>query len=102
VSVTLSEPLSSSRMRFMSHNWSVTKQRLHPQSVAEIRRHSVLSWDRIRQCETLSEPLWVSVTDSEPLWMSVTLSVPLWVGAFPARERVGGETSVNEGEVSHV
>ena len=44
---------SSSHMRFMSHNWSATKQRLHPQSVAEISRHSVLSADRIRQCETL-------------------------------------------------
>ena len=34
--------------------WSVTKQRLHPQSVAEISRHSVLSRDRIRQCKTSS------------------------------------------------
>ena len=42
---------SSSRMRFMSHNWSAMKQRLHPQSVAEISRHSILSGDRIRQCE---------------------------------------------------
>ena len=42
---------SSSRMRFMSHNWSATKQRLH---VAEISRYSVLSGDRIRQCETSS------------------------------------------------
>jgi len=39
-------------MRFMSHTWSATKQRLHPQSLAEISRHSVLSGDRIRQCET--------------------------------------------------
>ena len=30
----------------------VTKQHLHPQSVAEISRHSVLSGDRIRQCRT--------------------------------------------------
>ena len=36
------------------HNWSATKQRRHPQSVAEISRHSVLSGDRIRQCETSS------------------------------------------------
>ena len=43
---------SSSRMRFMSHNWSATKRRLHPQSVDEISRHSVLSGNRIRQCET--------------------------------------------------
>ena len=34
---------SASRMRFMNRNWSATKQRLHPQSVAQISRHSVLS-----------------------------------------------------------
>ena len=45
---------SSSRMRVINHNWSATKQRPHPQSVAEISRNSVLSWDRIRQCETSS------------------------------------------------
>ena len=45
---------SSSRVRFMSHNWSATKQCLHLQSVAEISRHSVLSGDRIRQCDTSS------------------------------------------------
>jgi len=45
---------SSSRMRVIFHNWSATKQRPHPQSVAEISRHSVLSGDRIRQCETSS------------------------------------------------
>ena len=44
---------SSSRMRVIYHNWSATKQRPHPQSVAEIS-HSVLSGDRIRQCETSS------------------------------------------------
>ena len=45
---------SSSRMRVIDHNWSATKQRIHPQSVAKISRHSVLSGDRIRQCETSS------------------------------------------------
>ena len=45
---------SSSRMCIMNHNWSATKQRLHPKSIAEISRHSVLSGDRIRQCETSS------------------------------------------------
>jgi len=45
---------SSFRIRVMNHNWSATKQRLHLQSVAEISRHSVLSGDRIRQCETSS------------------------------------------------
>ena len=47
-------PSSSSRMRVLNHNWSATKQRPHPQSVAEISHHSVLSGDRIRQCETSS------------------------------------------------
>ena len=46
---------SSSRMRVIYDNWSATKQRPHPQSVAEISRHSVLSEDRIRQCDTSSE-----------------------------------------------
>ena len=45
---------SSSRMHVMSHNWSAMKQRLRPQSVAEISHHSVLSGDRILQCETSS------------------------------------------------
>ena len=39
-------------MRVIYHNWSA--RRPHPQSVAEISRHSVLSGDRIRQCETPS------------------------------------------------
>ena len=34
-------------MRVIYHNWSATKQRPHPQSVAKISRHSVLSGDRI-------------------------------------------------------
>jgi len=33
---------SSSRMRVIYHNWSSTKQRPHPQSVAEISRHSAV------------------------------------------------------------
>jgi len=45
---------SSSRMHVINHNLSAMKQRLHSQSVAEISRHSVLSGDRIRQCETSS------------------------------------------------
>ena len=45
---------SSSRMRVRNHNWSATKQRLHPQSVVEISRHSVLTGHRIRQCGTSS------------------------------------------------
>jgi len=31
---------SSSHMRVLNHNWSATKQRPHPQSAAEISRHS--------------------------------------------------------------
>ena len=41
-------------MRVIYHNWSATKQRFHPQSVAEISRHSVLSGDRIQQREISS------------------------------------------------
>jgi len=48
------ESSSSSRMRVIYHNWSATKQRPHPHSVAEISHHSVLSGDRIRKCETSS------------------------------------------------
>ena len=42
-------------MRVIYHNWSATKQRPHPQSVAEISRHSVLSGDRIRQVILISD-----------------------------------------------
>ena len=41
-------------MSDINHNWSATKQRLRPQSVAEISHNSVLSGDRFRQCETSS------------------------------------------------
>ena len=34
-------------MRVIYHNWSATKQRPHPQSVAEISHHPVLSGDNI-------------------------------------------------------
>ena len=44
-------------MRVVNHNWSATKQRLHPQTVAEISRRSVLSGDRIRQCGTPSDKI---------------------------------------------
>jgi len=50
ISTHFSTSSSSSRMRVMNHNLSATKQRLHPQSVAEMNRHSVVSGDRIRQC----------------------------------------------------
>jgi len=48
-------------MSVMNHNWSATKQRPHPQSVAEISRHSVLSGDRIQQCETWSDRLGLAI-----------------------------------------
>ena len=50
---TLHGASSSSRMRVINHNWSATKQRLHPQSVAEISCHSVLSGDRIRHLQSV-------------------------------------------------
>ena len=37
---------SSSHMCVINHNWSAMKQRLHPQSVAEISRHSAFSFVR--------------------------------------------------------
>ena len=43
---------SSFRMRVVNHNWSATKQRLHPQSVAEISHHSVLSSSGSRHKDT--------------------------------------------------
>ena len=61
----LAEHSSSSRMRFMSHNWSATKQHLHPQSVAEISRHSVLSgtgFDNVRHRLGLATRTQISVT----------------------------------------
>ena len=62
------ESSSSSRMCVMNHNWSATKQRLHPPSVAEISCHSVLSGNSIRQCEW--DIIWVS-----PQWhRSVSVS----------------------------
>ena len=58
---------SSSRMRVMNHNWSATKQHLHPQSVAEISRHSVLSgsgFDNVRHRLGLATRTQISVCKS--------------------------------------
>jgi len=46
-------------MRFMSHNWSATKQRLRPQSIAEISHHSVLLFVA-GQDSTMWDIVWVS------------------------------------------
>ena len=54
---------SSSRMRVIYHNWSAMKQRPHPQSVAEISHHSVLSGGRIRQCETYATKKTIGLKD---------------------------------------
>ena len=48
---------SSSRMRVMNHNWSAMKQRIHPQNVAEISHHSILSGGRD---STVWNIVWVS------------------------------------------
>ena len=47
----------SSRIHVMNHNWSATKQHLHPQSVAEISRHSVFFRG---QNSTMWDFVWVS------------------------------------------
>jgi len=68
---------SSSRMRDINHNWSATKHRLHPQSVAEISRHLLLSGDRIRQCGTSSGSRHKDTLN----WESITklcLKCPSW------------------------
>ena len=44
-------------MRVINHNWSATKQRLHPQSVAEISRHSVFFRG---QDSTMWDIVWIS------------------------------------------
>jgi len=46
----------SSRMHVINHNWSAAKQHIHPQSVAEISRHSVLSG----QDSIMWDIIWVS------------------------------------------
>jgi len=45
---------TSSHMRVMNHNWSAMKQRLHPQSVAEISRHSVMSGPTTESAEPVT------------------------------------------------
>jgi len=63
---------SSSGMRVIYHNWSATKQRPHPQSVAEISRHSVLSytsmgmiWVKFSNCWTQGHKGAVVLRDSK-------------------------------------
>ena len=51
---------SSSRMRVVNHNWSATKQHLHPQSVAEISRHSV----KAVHTNVIDENKWIDDLDS--------------------------------------
>ena len=58
---------SPSCMRVINHNWSATKQRPHPQSVAEISRHSVLSgtgFDNVRHRLGLATRTQISVCKS--------------------------------------
>jgi len=58
---------SSSRMRVMKNNWSATKQRLHLQSVAEIRCYSVLSgkgFDNVEHRLGLATRTQISVCES--------------------------------------
>jgi len=58
---------SSSRMRVINHNWSAMKQRPHPQSVAEISRHSVFQgtgFDNVRHRLGLATRTQISVCKS--------------------------------------
>ena len=77
-------------MRVIYHNWSATKQRPHPQNVAELSRHSVLSGDRIRQCETSSGSRHKDTDQCLKVAISFC-SVPV------PRENGSAETTVAEG-----
>ena len=58
---------SSSRMCVMTNNWSAMKQHLHPQSVAKINHHSVLSgtgFDNVRHRLGLATRTQISVCKS--------------------------------------
>jgi len=89
---------SSPRMRVMNHNWSATKQRLHPHSVAEISRHSVLSGDRIRQCETSSG----SRHKDTDQYLYVAISFCRHLSVPVPRENGSAETTVAEGGLNPV
>ena len=60
----------------MNCNWSARKQRLHPQSVAEISRHSVLSGDRIQQCLGLASR--TQISDCKSPFPSTSTAVSLF------------------------
>jgi len=63
----------------MSHNWSATKQRLHPQSLVEISRHSVLSgtgYDNVQHRLGLATRTQISVCKS--LFPSADTAVSLF------------------------
>jgi len=83
---------SSSHMCVINHNWSATKQRLHPQSVAEISRHSVLSWDRIRQCDIV----WVSPQGHRSVYVAISFCRHRCNVPVPC-ENSSAETTVVEG-----
>ena len=81
-------------MRVMNHNWSATKQRLHPQSVAEISRHSVLSgytgFDNVEHPLGLATRTQISVCKSP--FSSAGTAVSLFRG-----KNGSAETTVAEG-----
>jgi len=77
---------SSSGMRVIYHNWSATKQRPHPQSVAEISRHSVLSY-------TSMGMIWVtlnmgrSAANHQGNFMGLSIHFTLSGECSPCKER---------------
>jgi len=73
------QQFSSSRICVMNHNWSATKQCLHPQSVAKISCNSVLSEDGIRQCGTSAISDWntaVGICRRSLKWSTLDMTVP--------------------------
>ena len=71
-------------MHVMNHNWSVTKQRLHPQSVAEISQHSVCQGERIRQCGTLLDNV------EHCLGLATRTQISVCKSPFSSEEAVSG------------
>jgi len=55
-------------MRVIYHNWSAAKQRPHPQSVAEISRHSVFTTETKKEYRKLNNELRRETEKAKARW----------------------------------
>ena len=69
---------SSSCMRVMNHNWSATKQRLHPQRVAAIQFCQGKGFDNVRHRLGLATTTQISVCKSSLPFLSAGTAVSLF------------------------